>query len=105
MTLNAIYINNFTDKIYSISKSADANNAEIFSREFEKIMKIYEKNEIFISLTVSHEDLTDIKLLLAEIEGAISAADKKAIIIAKSRLESAVLHLGQLSALNIESIF
>ena len=56
-------------------------------------------------MSVSHEDLTSIEEILSEIEGALKAKDKNAVIIAKSRFESAVLHLGQLSALNIESIF
>ena len=105
VTLNAFYINGFTEKIYTISKASDASDIKGFSHEFQKMMRIYEENEMFVSLTVSHEDLTDIKQLLAEIEGAIAADDKNAVIIAKSRLESALLHLGQLSMLNIESVF
>jgi hypothetical protein len=77
------------------------------SKLSEKVRTIIENpnNEIFVSLTVSHEDLTNIEEMLSEIDGAITAKDKDAVIIAKSRFESAVLHLGQLSALNIESIF
>jgi phage-related tail protein len=103
--LNAVYISRFTDKIYTISSEAEVDDLETFEKTFEKIKKIYNNNEIFVSLSVSHEDLTSIQEILAEIEGAMSANDKNAVIIAKSRFESAVLHLGQLSALNIESIF
>ena len=43
--------------------------------------------------------------ILSEIDGALIARDKDAVIIAKSRFENALLHLEQLSAFNIESIF
>ena len=105
VTVNALYIINFTEELYSLSRAANTEDIESFNEEFKKIKKTYKKNEIFVSLTVSHDDLTDIEEVLSEIEGAIDASDKNAVIIAKSRFESAVLHLGQLSALNIESIF
>ena len=103
--LNSIYIGNFTERIYSLSRAETVEDIDAFKGTFQKIKDIYNNNEIFVSLTVSHEDLTNIEEMLSEIEGAITAKDKDAVIIAKSRFESAVLHLGQLSALNIESIF
>lgn len=105
VTLNAVYINSFTDEIYTLSVEEKGDSIESIEKTFEKIEKIYEKNEIFISLSVSHEDLTDIEEILAEIDGALKASDRGAVIIAKSRFENAVLHLGQLSALNLQSIF
>ena len=103
--LNAVYICRFTDTLYAISKEDNGESIEALSQKFEKISEVYRKNEIFISLSVSHEDLTSIEEILSEIDGALAAEDKNAVIIAKSRFENAVLHLGQLSALNIESIF
>ena len=103
--LNALYISRFTEKLYSISVEESAEELESYTEKFAEIKRIYTKNEVFISLSVSHEDLTSIEEILSEIEGALKAIDKNAVIIAKSRFENAVLHLGQLSALNIESIF
>lgn len=103
--LNAVYISRFTEKLYWISSSESAEDINAFELKFNEIKRIYSDNEIFISLSVSHEDLTNIEEILSEIDGALKAKDKNAVIIAKSRFESAVLHLGQLSALNIESIF
>ncbi|MBQ7333291.1 MAG: DUF4363 family protein [Clostridia bacterium] len=102
---NAIYISRFTDKLYKLSTEDNGDDILSLASKFQKINEIYKKNEIFISLSVSHEDLTSIEEILSEIDGALSAGDKDAVIIAKSRFENAVLHLGQLSALNIESIF
>ena len=103
--VNAIYISRFTEKIYAISATEDGGDIESLKQKFDKINDLYRKNEVFISLSVSHEDLTNIEEILSEINGALKAQDEKAVIIAKSRFENAVLHLGQLSALNIESIF
>ena len=103
--LNSIYISSFTKNLYKISTEDDGDDIESLGRKFKKIEDAYGKNEIFISLTVSHEDLTAIEEILAEIEGALKAGDKDAVIIAKSRFENALLHLGQLSAFNMESIF
>ncbi len=102
---NAVYISRFADKLYELSTEDSGDDILSLELKFEKINDIYRKNEIFISLTVSHEDLTSIEEILSEIEGAFAAKDKNAVIIAKSRFENAVLHLGQLSALNIQSIF
>lgn len=102
---NAIYISRFTERLYEISTEESSDSIEALKEKFEKIEKIYEKNEIFISLSVSHEDLTCIEEILAEINGALLTGDKDAVIIAKSRFERALLHLGQLSAFNMESIF
>jgi len=103
--INAVYISRFTDKLYSISAAEGEDDITILGEKFKKIDELYRKNEIFISLSVSHEDLTSIEETLSEIKGALRAGDKDAVIIAKSRFESAVLHLGQLSVLNIESVF
>ena len=103
--LNAVYISNFAEKLYSLSSEECENSIEALELKFKKIKKIYKENEIFISLSVSHEDLTSIEEILAEIDGALLTSDINAVIIAKSRFESAVLHLGQLSAINIDSIF
>ena len=103
--LNSVYIGRFTEELYSTSIESTGDDINSLRIKFGKIKEIYSKNEIFVSLTVSHEDLTDIESILAEIDGALNAEDKEAVIIAKSRFENAVLHLGQLSALNIESIF
>ena len=103
--LNSVYVTNLSEKLYAISTNGDDAEIEEIKTKFDDIEKIYRKNEIFISLTVSHEDLTTIKDVLAEINGAILADDKESLIIAKSRFESAIQHLGRLSEFNIESIF
>ncbi len=103
--LNSFFINAKVEEIYNISKEADGGELSLLSEKFTKIKECYQKNELIISLSVSHNDLTEIEFMLSEIEGAILAGDKEAAIIAKSRFENALLHLGRLSAFNFESIF
>jgi hypothetical protein len=101
--INSVYIDKVMNDIYDISERS-GEGAEELNESFDKINRIYEKNEIFISLTVSHEDLTELELILAEINGALAVGDADEARIAKSRFENAVLHLARLSGVNIESI-
>ncbi len=101
---NIFFINKTVEEIYEISSEGTDDTVESLKIKFDKIQELYDKKELFISLSVSHDDLTDIETSLSEINGAIKAEDFKAAIIAKSRFENALLHLGRLSSLNIESI-
>ena len=74
----------------------------------EKITALYEEfktDERYISLTVSHDDLTNIEAAFAEMIGAARAESHEQFIITKSRLEDALSHLGRLSGINFDSIF
>lgn len=71
---------------------------------FEALYEDYMRRERFICLTVAHNDLMDIEGAFAELLGAIKAEDEGALIIAKSRLENALLHLRRLSSFGIEGI-
>ena len=72
---------------------------------YEELYKDFMKRQKFISLTVSHDDLTEIENELAEILGAIEAEDEGAPIIAKSRLLMTLTHLRRLTGVNLDSIF
>lgn len=103
--LNSIFIHKTVGEMYDISIEAGENGIDVIAEKFERISEIYKKNEVVISLTVSHEDLRDLEEILAEINGAIIAKDEQSAKIAKSRFENALQHLIRLSSLNIESIF
>ena len=72
--------------------------------EYEKIYSDFGKAEMFLGITVSHNDLTNAEELFAELIGAARAKDYEGVIIAKSRLSDALLHLRRLVGFNIESI-
>ena len=72
--------------------------------EYEELYQSFMKKQKFISLTVSHDDLTEIENDLAEIIGATLADDRDTLIIAKSRLVMTLTHLRRLSGVNLDSI-
>lgn len=105
IVLNSVFINNTVHEIYSISAESTCDDIEDIKKLYGEIFEIYRKKELFISLSVSHDDLTDIDVFFSEMKGAIIANDLESALIAKSCLENALHHLGQLSSFNIESIF
>ena len=73
-------------------------------QEYERLYKDFKKKEQYISLTVNHEDLTDVESSFSEIVGAAKANDEEAFLTIKSRLIDALDHLRRLSGINIDSI-
>ncbi len=100
---NSIIVSKLTDNIRKRLELApnDTESAEIYEEIFEQYMK----NQKYIGITVSHEDLTNIEQEFNEILGAIEAKDKEALIISKSRLIGALKHLKRLAEINADSIF
>jgi len=80
-------------------------NSTDMKTDYESLYQSFMKKQRFISLTVSHDDLTEIENDLAEILGAIEANDEESLIIAKSRLIMTLTHLRRLSGVNLDSIF
>ncbi|MBO5101676.1 MAG: DUF4363 family protein [Clostridia bacterium] len=64
----------------------------------------FKKKEPYISITVSHDDLTNIEDGFAELIGYLSVEDKDGAEVTKYKLENALLHLRRLSGFNIDSI-
>ena len=102
---NSLYIGKICRDLKSDIESVNGTDAELLCKEYEKIFERFKKAERIISLTVSHDDLTNIESEFCEIIGAIEAADEEGLIIAKSRLVGALRHLGRLSGINADSIF
>ena len=100
---NSIYIEREVSRLCQELEAVDV-LAEGCAEQLEKIRSDFERSRRFISLSVSHDDFTSIEEGFAEIIGAARAGDQSALIIAKSRLADALLHLGRLSGINIDSI-
>lgn len=64
----------------------------------------FERAERFISLTVNHEDLTNIEECYSELIGYLSVGMQDEAEVTKSRLIDALTHLKRLSGVNIDSI-
>ena len=104
VSVNSIYIERFTNELVCKLDEIDEQSPQSAKNELEELAKEFESAEKIISLTVSHSDLTNIEEAFAEIVGAASANDSTTVTITKSRLKSALLHLGRLSGINIHSI-
>ena len=100
-TVLKIIIDEITDEVIA----AEEEDADAAYEEYSEIFEKYKKKASYISLTVNHEDLTDIENSFAEIIGAAKSGDIDGVITIKSRLISALTHLGRLTGINLDSIF
>lgn len=95
-------IDEIENSVEALSFEAPASESK---SEAEALFESYKKAEGFLSLTVSHNDLTDIESFFSEMIGYLSVSDKDGAKMAKSRLIDALAHLRRLSGVNISSIF
>lgn len=102
---NSLYIGKICRDLKSDIEGVNGTDAELLCKEYEKIFERFKKAERIISLTVSHDDLTNIEEGFAEIIGAAKAGGEVGTSTVKSRLTDALDHLGRLSGINIDSIF
>lgn len=101
---NSLYIGHLTESIAKRVDAADTDDIENVSDTFEEIYNEFKKAERYISITVSHDDLTNIEESFSEIIGAADAGNLIGVKTTKSRLKDALMHLGRLSGINIDSI-
>ena len=105
VVINSIVLKVIIDEITDEVVKAEEEDAELALKEYSEIFEKYKKKSSYISLTVNHEDLTDIENSFAEIIGAARGGDMVGVITIKSRLVSALTHLGRLTGINLDSIF
>ncbi len=101
---NSLILRSMIDDTIDSVEKIEIDNAETAKKSFEKCYEHFERRERFISLTVSHSDLTDIDECFSEIIGAGNAFDIDNMIRTKNRLINSLEHLRRLSGLNIDSI-
>ncbi len=104
IAVNSIVLGKMTKSLAKDIESVDISNTKEATIEYEKLCKRFEKAEKYISLSVSHDDLTNIEESFAELIGAADADNTDEMMKAKSRLVDALKHLGRLSGINIDSI-
>ncbi len=103
--VNMILVGRAIDALESELSAAETENAARAEKEYSEIYEEYKRRELFISLTVSHEDLSELEAAFSELIGAARAEDKASLIIAKSRLTDQLGHIKRLSGINIDSVF
>ena len=82
---------------------SDTNSVDS-ERRAREIYDRYKRRETFISLTVNHEDLTNIEEGFDEIIGYLSVNDTDGALVIKSRLIGSLEHLRRLSGFTIDAI-
>ena len=73
--------------------------------EYSEIFDDFKRRERFLSLTVSHSDLSEITYSFAELIAAAKAEDEESFIITKSRLTESLLYLRRHCMISLDSIF
>ncbi len=104
--INTLYLTSEIDKITNAVTliNIDKNKDSGTKNEAERVFNQYKRAEIIISLTISHEDLTNIEDCFVEMIAYLSIDDTDNARVAKSRLINSLEHLRRLSGLNIDSI-
>lgn len=104
--VNTIVLGKQIKEVYARTEEINISDENIEECE-AKMRSLYEdfkKKETFISLTVNHEDLTNIEESFSEIIGYLSVGDVDGARVIKNRLLDSLEHLRRLSGFNIDAI-
>ncbi len=103
VALNTLFLQKEISKIIELVESIDteSENAVV---DALKTQENFRKSENYISITVSHDDLTNIEDGFAELVGCLKVVDSDGAEIVKSRLINSLEHLRRLSGINFDSI-
>ena len=101
---NSILLRVYIDEILNEVREIEIDDVGTALMKFESAFKKFERREKFVSLTVSHSDLTSIEDAFCDIIGAGNAETKGEMIKTKTRLINSLEHLRRLSGINIDSI-
>lgn len=101
-----VFMNSFLSAklIDSVMEKIERIDTDTTQDELYEISDFYMKRQTYLALTVSHDDLSEIEDIIAELIGSGAVCDADGVIIAKSRLISALSHLRRLSGINLDSI-
>ena len=103
--INSLGIGKVMDSISDELLNAEEKDMSIAEKEYGEIYEKYKKYELYISLSVDHDDLSNIEDAFSEIIGAAKADDARGVITTKSRLTDYLRHIKRLAGINIDSIF
>ena len=106
VVINTIILNLQIEEMSEAVEALDISesNLEEAEREAKEIFEVYKRREVFISLTVNHEDLTNIEESFDEIIGYLSVGDADGARVTKNRLIGSLRHLRRLSGFTIDAI-
>ena len=94
-------ISTISDAVRTIDTNEDVKSAEARANE---VYDLFRSKELFIGLTVNHDDLSNIEEDFAEMIGYLSISDHGGAAVTKNRLLDSLSHLRRLSGFNIDAI-
>jgi predicted PurR-regulated permease PerM len=100
---NTIIINAQIGHLYERIENIDVSDENALNAA-QAAYEHYKKREAYISLTVNHDDLTNIEDAFAELIGYLSIDMNEDAFVTKNRLLCYVEHLRRLSGINIDAI-
>ena len=100
---NTLVLNHKIDGIIKKTEVIDASKSGTKS-EADEVFDYFMREQKFISLTVSHDDMTQIEEDFTELVAYLDIGDTEGAEVAKSRLIRSLKHLRRLSSFNIDSI-
>ena len=91
--------------IYEIRDEIDSLDVEKSNLQAaEAVYDKFTRYETYVSITVSHDDLTNIENSFSELIGYITVGDTDSAEVIKRKLSNALEHLYRLSGVNLDSI-
>ena len=103
--INSIALGKIIDRFNRELAAAEETNMILAEKQYSEIYEKYKELELYISLSVNHDDLSNLENAFAEIIGAAKAGDSEAVIITKNRLTDFLSHIRRLTGINFDSIF
>jgi len=103
--INSVAIGKITDILNEKIIAAEERDMKLAEKEYTEIYEKYKSYELYISLSVDHDDLSSVEDAFSEIIGAARADDAAGVITTKSRLTDYLRHIKRLAGINIDSIF
>lgn len=103
--INSVALGKITDILSKEIIDAEECDMKLAEKEYTEIYEKYKSYELYISLSVDHDDLSSVEDAFSEIIGAAKADDAVGVITTKSRLTDNLRHIKRLAGINIDSIF
>ncbi len=101
--VNTVVLDKQIEGIIESVDKLDPNGSNA-KEEADEIYQDFMKKERYMSLTVSHDDMTSIESCFVEMIGYLAVGDKQNAEVVKYRLKSSLEHLRRLSGFNFDAI-
>lgn len=103
VTINTIVIDRQIEEIMTGVEEVDI-NSENAEDDILRIFEDFKRKERYISLTVNHDDLTNIEDCFVSLVGYLSVGNTDEAEVTRNRLTNSLEHLKRLSTFTIDAI-